>query len=60
MSQVLRSREVVERALAERWGQSLRIDCVLQDDTAPRREAIPREQVPGVRAALDTFDGELV
>ncbi|MFA6111003.1 MAG: DNA polymerase III subunit gamma/tau [Candidatus Latescibacterota bacterium] len=60
MSQLLRKREAVEQVFAERWGRSLRIDCVVQERTAPRREETPPEADSAVRAALDTFDGELV
>jgi DNA polymerase-3 subunit gamma/tau len=60
MSQLLRSREPLEQFLAARWGQSLRLDCVLVETASGPRAEVPREQDPAVRAALDAFDGELV
>jgi DNA polymerase-3 subunit gamma/tau len=62
MNQVVKNRESVEAVCAQRWGQSLRLDCQLREaeDDSGEEEAGSTEVDPTVKTVLDAFDGELV
>ena len=63
MTLVIKNRENIEQICAEKLGQRVRLEGVVQQDggTAEQKEeAPPPESDPTVRSVLDTFDGELV
>ena len=63
MTQVIKNRENIEQICAEKLGQRVRLEGVVQQDgeTAEQKEESSQpESNPTVRSVLDTFDGELV
>ena len=62
MSQVSKSREAVENICAQRWGHSLRLNCVLDKEGEIRqeREKPSTHTEPTVKSVLEIFDGELI
>ena len=62
MSRVSKSREVVEEICARRWGQPLRLSCVLDDGGEVRHgeRKAPLHTEPTVKSVLQVFDGELL
>ena len=57
--QVEKNREVVEALGVQRWGQPLRLECVLREGPPPARQET-RQADPTLKSVLDAFDGELV
>ena len=63
MTQVIKNRENIEQICAEKLGQRVRLEGVVQQDgetDEQKEEASQPESDPTVRSVLDTFDGELV
>ena len=62
MTQVIKNRDNIELICAEKLGQRVRLEGVVQQggETAEQKEEAPPESDPTVRSVLDTFDGELV
>ena len=62
MTQVIKNRDNIEQICAEKLGQRVRLEGVVQQggETAEQKEEAPPESDPTVRSVLDTFDGELV
>ncbi len=62
MSQVAKNRETIEKISAQKWGQHLRFECVVEEETDPQKqqEEAPPQADPTVKSVLETFDGELV
>ena len=62
MNQVGKNREAIEKICEQKWGHSLRLECVIQQDgEAPAQEEdVPIHADPTVKSVLDTFDGELI
>ncbi|NKB66313.1 MAG: DNA polymerase III subunit gamma/tau [Candidatus Latescibacteria bacterium] len=64
MNQVVKNRETVENFCREKWGQSLRLQCVVrqgeEEEVAPEKTAESIQGDPTVKSILDMFDGELV
>ena len=62
MSQVSKSRVVVEEICARRWGRSLRLSCILDDEGEVRQgeKKAPLHTEPTVKSVLQVFDGELI
>jgi DNA polymerase-3 subunit gamma/tau len=62
MAQVIKNRDSVEEICAEKYGQRLRLEGVVQEggEAAAKEETPPPQSDPTVRSVLDTFDGELV
>jgi len=62
MTQVAKNRESVENICAQKWGQKLRLECVVREaGESEKEEAAPAPEAdPTVRSVLDAFDGELV
>ena len=62
MTQVIKNRDNIEQICAEKLGQRVRLEGVVQQggETAEQKEEAPAESDPTVRSVLDTFDGELV
>jgi len=62
MSQVVKNRETLENLCAQKWGQHLRLECVVQDggDEQKTEEADLSQADPTLKSVLETFDGELV
>jgi hypothetical protein len=58
--QVEKNREVVKALCAQRWGQPLRLDCVVREGTTPPARQETRQADPTLKSVLDAFDGELV
>lgn len=58
--QVEKNREVIEALCAQRWGQPLRLDCVLREGAPPPARQEARQADPTLKSVLDAFDGELV
>lgn len=58
--QVEKNREVIEGLCAQRWGQALRLDCVVREGAAPPARQETRQADPTLKSVLDAFDGELV
>ena len=62
MTQVVKNRESVENICAKKWGQKLRLECVVREAGESKKEQAPPapEADPTVKSVLDAFDGELV
>ena len=62
MSHVSKSRDVVEEICARRWGRSLRLSCILDDEGEVRQggKKAPLHTEPTVKSVLQVFDGELI
>lgn len=64
MAQVVKNRESIEAICAEQLGDTLRLNCVVTDETdekiGEKKKAETSEGDPTVKSILDTFDGELV
>ena len=62
MTQVIKNRDNIEQICAEKLGQRVRLEGVVQQggEAAEQKEEAPPESDPTVRSVLDTFDGELV
>ena len=64
MNQVVKNRETLENLCLEKWGQGLRLQCVLRqgdgEETAPDKTEGDIQGDPTVKSVLDMFDGELV
>ncbi len=62
MIHVSKSRDVVEDICARRWGRSLRLNCILDDEGEVRQGGAkaPLHTEPTVKSVLQVFDGELI
>ena len=62
MTQVIKNRDNIEQICAEKLGQRVRLEGVMQQcgETAEQKEEVAPESDPTIRSVLDTFDGELV
>jgi DNA polymerase III subunit gamma/tau len=62
MTQVVKNRESVENICAEKWGQKLRLECVVREtgESEKKQAASAPEADSTVKSVLDAFDGELV
>ena len=63
MSQVEKNRQAVEKFCAEKWGQELRLRCVLGGEAEPEKTSKKQEKPqddPTIKAVLDAFDGEII
>ena len=61
MNQVGKNRETIEKICAQKWHQTLRLECVIQQDAqAQPHQDVPIQADPTVKSVLDAFDGELI
>ena len=62
MTQVAKNRESVENICAKKWGQKLRLECVVREAGESEKEQVAPAPAadPTVKSVLDAFDGELV
>ncbi|MGY8822717.1 MAG: DNA polymerase III subunit gamma/tau [Candidatus Latescibacterota bacterium] len=64
MAQVVKNRDSIEAICAEKWGEVLRLNCVVVDEPPDTEEGKKKPDSPQgdptVKSVLDAFDGELV
>ena len=64
MAQVVKNRDSIEAICAEKWGEALRLNCVVVDGQPEAEEGKKKPDSPKgdptVKSVLDAFDGELV
>ncbi len=64
MAQVVKNRDSIEAICAEKWGEALRLNCVVVDGPLEAEEGKKKSDSPQgdptVKSVLDAFDGELV
>ena len=64
MAQVVKNRDSIEAICAEKWGEVLRLNCVVVDGQSEAEEGKKKPDSPKgdptVKSVLDAFDGELV
>jgi hypothetical protein len=64
MAQVVKNKDSIEAICAEKWGETLRLNCAVVDGPPEAEEGKKKPDSPKgdptVKSVLDTFDGELV